>query len=154
MPVVGKITPELLERVKRLRIPQIRVLRELAGDLGLANVPFTPALTRIKLQQRCEFSEKSGTVTRVMNGVQEGSSSGAARPGLLELELVKTYILDIDGLQERVYQLTDVGRFVVKYLAQRSLPKKRGADVSTNLRYLEDAEQRGYASSSKQQNGD
>ena len=135
MPQLSKNYLDYRELLSKLRVPQVRVLSVLAG-----NGENLPSLTRTKLQQRCGFSEKSGTITRVMNGVKEGSSSGAARPGLIDLLLVRSYVLNVDGAEEVVYKATELGLAVLRAHGPENLPPLRGRDVSTNLRYTQNRE--------------
>jgi hypothetical protein len=114
-----------------LRIPQLRILRVL-GEGG--------SLTRAKINQRCGFSEQSGTIVSAMNGVREGSSSGAARPGLLALGLVVKEDLDIDGVVEMSYIITSKGREALELHAGIKLPEMRNKDSTTNKRYLDTKE--------------
>ena len=123
--------PPIPRPLPRVRIPQLRVLKILAGDEN----EDTPALTRQKLNERSGFSSVSGTITRVMNGVPQGSSSGAERPGLIPLGCVRKFDVDIDGIVETVYQITPLGREV---LAANPLPtKRRSREASINHRYKE-----------------
>lgn len=109
-----------------LKIPQVRVMRALAGGA---------VLTRAKLQERAGYTAASGTVTRVLNGLREGSSSGAAHPGLLALGLVERVDLDVDGVTECGYALTAAGEARLAALNGTPLPKHRDRWKSTNYRY-------------------
>lgn len=115
----------------KLRLPQIRVLAVLCASRP------DPLLSRGALAERCGFSPLSGTVTRVLNGVREGSSSGSARPGLVPIGYVSKTDLDIDGVIETVYQITPQGRQAYEDWIEEhgELPPMRGADISTNKRY-------------------
>lgn len=111
----------------KLSVPELRVLRVLAcGAL----------LSRQKIGERCGLSKVSGTVTRAFNGLREGSSSGAARPGLLKLGLVEELRIDIeeDGIHEVAYRITDAGAAVLMGRGEE-LPALRDRESSTNKRY-------------------
>lgn len=114
---------------KKLRLPQLRVLAILADG--------SPLLTRSKIAEKAGFSAVSGTVTRVLNGVKQGSSSGAARPGLMELGMLVKVELDIDGVTEVGYQITEAGREALRKYQRihNQLPPLRRSDISTNKRY-------------------
>lgn len=111
----------------KLKLPQLRILTALAGG---------GALTRQKICAAAGFSELSGTITSALNGVREGSSSGAAHPGLIRLGLVEKTEIDLDGTIEAVYQITERGHEVLR-AAGRELPETRSRELSTNRRYKE-----------------
>lgn len=96
-----------------LKIPQVRVLQCFTSG--------RPLLTRAKLAERAGFSELSGTVTRVLNGLREGSSSGAAHPGLVALGYLERVELEVEeGVTETCYRITDAGaRALVAWEAAR-----------------------------------
>jgi hypothetical protein len=83
---------------------------------------------------RAGYTAISGTVTRALNGIREGSSSGDPHPGLLALGYVEEVVLDVEGLKEVNYQATAAG--VKSYLAHLAaaggLPEVRDALASTN----------------------
>ena len=111
----------------KIRLPQIRALQALkSGEL----------MTQVKICRACGFSEKSGTIRSIINGVPEGSSSGPARPGLVTLGLVDRVELDIEGVLEVVYRITDRGLARLEQ-EDRQLPPLRDKDISTNRRYKE-----------------
>lgn len=119
---VKPVTPPI-----SLKVPQVRALLALRdGSL----------LTRDKLKERTGVTPASGTITRVMNGIREGSSSGAPHPGLLELGLVLAFPIDVDGLEETVHEITDEGKAALdRWLEENELPERRSIEASTNLRY-------------------
>lgn len=126
------------KRHTELKIPQARILAVLANGIP------PPALTRPKLAVRAGFSPISGSVTRVLNGIREGSSSGAAHPGLIELGLIATEVIDVDGVEEQVYSITDAGRAALAcWLDFNDLPKMRDSVASTNKRYQGEADAQG-----------
>ena len=116
--------------MEMLKIPQARVLAVLAEGGA--------ALTRAKLSNAAGFSEVSGTVTRVLNGLREGSSSGSAHLGLVGLGYVERLDLDIDGVTEVAYRITDSGQAALDRFAEANggrLPKMKDAGRATNKRY-------------------
>lgn len=110
--------------MEQLKLPQIRVL--LALETGAV-------LSRARLSVRAGFSEISGTVTRVLNGLKEGSSSGAAHPGLIEQGLIRRVEGDVDGVVEVGYQITEAGIAALEGVGD--LPELRSRVASTNKRY-------------------
>ena len=113
-----------------LKLPQVRVLAALAGG---------GAHTQHRLKDRCGFSAVSGTLTRIINGLREGSSSGAAHPGLLALGFVERHELDINGLAEACFAITPAGEEALAawVAANGEPPAMRSAESSTNKRYKE-----------------
>ena len=119
--------------METLKIPQARLLSVLAQG-GVAS--------RQRLAERCGFSVVSGTVTRILNGLREGSSSGAAHAGLIalgfveQLELRMDGVSEMDGASETVYRITRRGRIeLALWLERNELPPMRDAKASTNKRY-------------------
>lgn len=111
----------------KLRLPQVRVLEALRHIRG--------AIPLKTLSSKAGFTSLSGTLTRALHGLKEGSSSGAAHPGLLELGLIESEEVDWDGMKEVVYRLTDKGREWLPDEAKAALPTKRDEVASTNKRY-------------------
>jgi hypothetical protein len=102
-----------------------------------------PVVNRAQLAICVGYTGTSGSITRVMNGIREGSSSGSAHPGLLGLGLVVEDILDIDGLLEVNYRATPEGvRAYQAYLSANGdeLPEVKDAATCTNDRYMPQAE--------------
>ena len=121
-----------------LRIPQVRVLRALMPMNPSDNPTEWPLLTRPMLGVAAGYTPISGSITRVLNGIHEGSSSGEAHPGLIELGLVESISLEIDGVTETNYCITSKG--IHKYLSfvatnSDQLPEVRDASTCTNDRY-------------------
>ena len=97
-----------------LRVPQARVLKALLA-LG------SGSLTRANLAEIAGFTRTSGTTSRALRGISKGSSSGTPHPGLLELGYVIRTDLDIDGLWEAHYKITDKGiEAVTVYLNEKN----------------------------------
>lgn len=111
--------------IPRLRSHQLRILQVLGTE---------DALGRNGICTRIGWSATSGTFTNAMNGVKEGSSTGGAHPGLVRLGLVEKVELDIDGLVELVYRITEQGREALR-LHGDELPDMRDKTISTNKRY-------------------
>jgi hypothetical protein len=113
----------------KLLVPQARVLSGLYDG--------SPFLTREKMSLRAGYTAISGTVTRALNGLREGSSSGAAHRGIIDLGYVRAVEIDVDGATELAYQITDAGRAALeKWLADgNALPELRDKESATNKRY-------------------
>lgn len=113
----SKFTPS------NLQLPQARILRALEKK----------PLGRDELAKQIGFSSISGTITRAMNGIQEGSSSGAAQVGLLELGLVEK-VRHRTRKRSVVYVITEQGRAAMDGIGP--LPSLRDKDACTNWRYV------------------
>ena len=126
-PVVGQVR---VHKAIRIKIPQARVLSVLMSGA---------ALTRAKISQRAGFTELSGTVTRVLNGLKEGSSSGTAHLGIVALGLVERIELEVEvgAALETVYRITAAGRdALAAFVAEHGeMPDMRSRAGSTNKRY-------------------
>ena len=123
---------------KSLRTPQARCLAALQPDDVSDPISEWPLVTRAQLSIRAGYTAISGTVTRALNGIHEGSSSGDAHPGLLRLGLVEEVILDVVGVSEVNYRATASGvRVYRKYVVTNgdTLPQLRDAAICTNDRY-------------------
>lgn len=112
-----------------LKTPQARCLDVLKDGA---------ALTRAELGRRAGFTPLSGTPTRALNGIREGSSSGAAHPGLLALGYVEALELDDDGVIELCYRITPAGQAALaEWLESNEIPAVKSAARATNKRYKE-----------------
>lgn len=121
-----------------LRTPQARVLAALQPEYPDDPISEWPLVTRAQLGVRAGYTAISGTVTRALNGIRDGSSSGDPHPGLLALDLIEEVVLDLDGHSEVNYRVTTAGiQAYQSYLAKRDgkLPQLRDAAVCTNDRY-------------------
>jgi hypothetical protein len=101
-----------------------------------------PLFTRAGLAWKAGYTGTSGSITRVLNGLREGSSSGKAHPGLIALGLVEEVRLDIVGLIEVNYRITAAG--VAAYQQHvaahgEELPPVKDAALCTDDRYLTQA---------------
>lgn len=142
MPVSVKIDPFSQQPVRgddlALRTPQARVLAALAPqEEGAPRVDW-PVITRAQLGVRAGYTAISGTITRALNGIRAGSSSGDAHPGLLVRGFVEEVVLDIDGTREVNYRITPAGiRAYRAHVAEHgpSLPPQRDKAVCVNDRY-------------------
>lgn len=113
--------------MSKLRLPQARILLALRSGA---------CLTRNKLAEAAGFSVISATVWRALNGVREGSSTGDPRPGLLELGYVSKEDLDIDGVAETNYSITESGiEAIDEWLQHNEVPEVRSRELSVNKRY-------------------
>lgn len=122
-----------------IRLPQARILHALAPppDYGECDPMHWPIMTRQALARLSGYSEISGSVTRSLNGVPEGSSSGPAQAGLIELRYVEVVTVDIDGVNEENYRITPSGLAALRAWrsAGRTLPPIKEAASCTNRRY-------------------
>ena len=122
----------------KLRTPQARVLAALQPDDPTDSLWHWPTVTRAQLGIRAGYTAISGTVTRALNGIREGSSSGDPHLGLLALGYVEEVILDIEGTKEVNYRATQAGvRAYKAYMStnEGKLPQLRDATTCTNDRY-------------------
>jgi hypothetical protein len=92
-----------------LRIPQARVLQALMPLYPEDPPSEWPLLTRSAMCIRSGYTTISGTVTRVLNGIRPGSSSGDPHLGVLARKLVEEVVLDICGVSEVNYRITASG---------------------------------------------
>ncbi len=116
-----------------LKRPQLRVLKALIGERGEAN----PMYCRAELAEKANYTELSGTLWRALNGLREGSSSGAAHPGLLQMGMVARHDINIDGYKDTLYEITEKGvRAFWEYCPDGMLPEVRNRAVCVNKRYL------------------
>lgn len=127
--------------VPPMRVPQARVLKALVPAYP-EDPPFEwPLVTRAMLGVRAGYTVISGTVTRALNGIQPGSSSGDPHLGLLALGLVEVIVLDIEGVSEDNYRITAAGiRAFREYTAANGdkLPPLKDAASCTNDRYAKE----------------
>ena len=141
MPVSPKIDPfnrQPIQAGQPLRTPQARILKALQPAYPDDPVSEWPLVTRAQLGVRAGYTAISGTVTRALNGIRAGSSSGDPHPGLLALGLVEEVAIDLDGHSEVNYRATVAGvRTYQTHLAAQGgkLPRLRDADICTNDRY-------------------
>ncbi len=121
----------------KLRTPQARILAVLAYE-------DCPPLIKSALAEAAGFTAKSGTINSSLNGIPEGSSSGKPTLGLIEMGYVLRSPLDIDGIQEVVYSITEKGRgALAQWMSDNGgLPKMRDKKISTNRRYTDAVDQR------------
>ncbi len=123
----------------RLRVPQARVLRSLLP--ASANDPISewPLLTRAAMAIRAGYTPASGSITRALIGIHEGSSSGDAHLGLLPLGYVTGIEINVDGIKEINYRITRDGIDALReyLLAGGTLPPLKDAVKHTNKRYKE-----------------
>lgn len=119
--------------MEKLRLPQIRALKALK-EYG--------TLSRNGLSEKCGLSTLSGTITRVLHGLREGSSSGPAHPGLLTLGLIRENVVELDNeITELWYDITPKG---LAALAEAGdVPEPRSRESSTNKRYKESSDAKG-----------
>jgi hypothetical protein len=112
MPVSVRIDPFNKPAAKPndfLRTPQARILSALMPNNESDPVFYWPLITRAQLGVKAGYTAISGTVTRALNGIREGSSSGDPYPGVLTRGLVEEVKLDIEGTIEINYRITPAG---------------------------------------------
>ena len=87
-----------------MRRPHVRVLEALAN----AGKP----LTKNELTAKVGYNERSGTASRALYGVPEGSSSGPAQTGLLDLGYVHGEQIESEGGSrgEKHFSITASGK--------------------------------------------
>lgn len=140
MPISTKIDPFSKQPVRKnqpLRTPQARVLAALMPAYPEDPVSEWPLVNRPQLGIRAGYTSISGTVTRALNGIRAGSSSGDPHPGLLALGYVEEVPVSLDGVTETNYRATRDGiKAYQDYLAlNNKLPTVRPASICTNDRY-------------------
>jgi hypothetical protein len=121
-----------------IRTPQARVLRALYPTYPEDPSWDWPLVTRTKLCVRAGYTVISGTVTRALNGIrQTNRTSGDPHPGVIELGWVEVVMIDIEGVMETNYRITQAG--IAAYDAfiagGGSLPPVKDADICTNHRH-------------------
>ncbi len=122
-----------------LPLQQVRVLDALMPKDPTRSFENWPLLTRACLGIKAGYTAISGSITRALDGLREGSSSGEAHLGLLAKGMVEKVKLDIEGVAEINYRITAEGiRELQAYRAihGRELPKQKSTKVSSNNRYL------------------
>lgn len=148
MPVHVRIDPFSQQPVVRsdltLRTPQARVLHALMPEFPDDPVIMWPLLNRVQLSLRAGYTAISGTVTRALNGIKAGSSSGDPYPGLLVRGLIEEVVLTIEGVSEVNYRATANGvRAYKKHVAEHgTLPALKDTASCTNLYQGKGAEHR------------
>ena len=146
MPVSTKIDPfskQPIKKSQKLRTPQARVLAALIPAYTEDPVSEWPLVTRAQLGVRAGYTAISGTVTRALNGIRAGSSSGDPHPGLLALGFVEEVPVNLDGLTETNYRTTHDGiKAYENHLGHsKKLPAVRPVELCINNRYRkEDSE--------------
>lgn len=132
-----------MSRRSGLRLPHARVLLALLPAYPEDPPEEWPLLTRPMLGARAGYTAVSGTVTRALHGIREGSTSGRKSAGLLELELVEALILHIEGVKEINYRITRKGIDVIQKHIASGVNVEIPIDKSRyiNNRYIETTEQ-------------
>lgn len=120
-----------------LRVPQARVLAALMPADPSDPAFDWPTLSRAILGVRAGYTAISGTITRALNGIQPGSSSGSPYLGLLTLRYIEETVFDIDGVREMCYRATPAGQaaYQAYITAVGSLPRHRDKELCVNDRY-------------------
>jgi len=128
----------------QLRVPQARVLLALQPDCHEDPFSEWPLLTRAMLGVKAGYTPLSGSITRALNGVRDGSSSGPPQRGLIELGMVEVISLNIEGLTEDNYRITPTGVTAISsYLKENGgdLPPLKDVAICTNNRYRKGGDQ-------------
>lgn len=127
------------QEIPKLRVPQARVLRALM-PVDSKDLPDEwPLLRRDIMAIRAGYTPISGSITRALMGIKEGSSSGDAHPGILTMGLIETVELDICGLMETNYRITRLGVLAFQRFLEEGgkLPTVRDPSIHTNQRYAD-----------------
>lgn len=148
-PKVATISREQVVPVPRnttdLRTPQARVLAALVPISPDDPVFDWPTYRRDVLAAKAGYTAISGSITRALNGIREGSSSGDAHLGLLALKYVEELEFELDGgIKETNYRITPAGiaAFRAYELAVGKLPPLRDKETCTNDRYKKEKGQK------------
>lgn len=121
-----------------LRVPQLRVLRALfPQELPCPKCDW-PLVSRAQLGVMAGYTAISGSITRALNGIRAGSSSGDPQTGLIEQQMVEIIVVDIDGVSENNYRITTKGiEAYQKFISSGGrIPKVKDAFTCTNDRYI------------------
>lgn len=118
-----------------LRVPQVRVLAALIPARPSDPVSEWPTFNRAQLGVHSGYTAISGTVTRVLNGIHEGSSSGDPHLGLLGLGYIEEITLYVEGVAEVNYRATTAGvNAYHTWIAQNgAIPQMRDQTTCRNL---------------------
>lgn len=124
-----------------LRTPQARVLAALMPTDTTDHPDDWPLLTRSQLGLKAGYTAISGTITRALNGIKAGSTSGDPHPGLIDRNLISTTKIQVeDGCPPEInYKITLEGvREYERHMATKGkeLPKVKDASICTNDRYV------------------
>ena len=118
-----------------LRVPQARVLHALMPADQRAPPFDWPLLCKAILGVRAGYTAISGSITRALNGIRPGSSSGNTQLGLMALGFVEAEEVDVDGVVEACYRITEAGVSAFEAFFARNggkLPPLKDAAVHVN----------------------
>lgn len=120
----------------KLNVPQVRVLVALLPDDD-SNEPPLGTMPRALLAEAAGFVPTSGTMSKVLNGIQNpNSSTGKKHDGLMQFKFIEKVMVDLDGISVDSYRITRSGIEAVRsWLKENTLPEKRDEVLSTNKRY-------------------
>ncbi len=134
-PFVAKTEVVEPEPKVELKVPQARVLTVLLPPPKTDPVDYPLIHTRV-IAGRLGVSAVSETIRRAFRGLKEGSASGTPHKGLLALGYAEEVVLDVDGLSELAYKITDEGiAAITEYLKHHTLHPVRSRESSINNRY-------------------
>lgn len=108
MPVSPKIdsfSKQPIRAGQPLRTPQARILKALQPAYPNDPVSEWPLVTRTTMRTKCGMSP-TNSMNRILHGVKDGKSKHL---GLIEMGLVEAIKLDIDGVVEYNYRITQKG---------------------------------------------
>ncbi len=119
-----------------LRTLQARVLAVLMPESLGAPLIDWPLCNRSQLGTSAGYTSLSGSCTRALNGVREGSSSGDAHLGILALGYVVEVVLDVEGVTEMNYRATPAGvaAFAAYITEHGAMPPLRDITACRNKR--------------------
>lgn len=94
-------------------------------------------MNRLTLCDRAGFSRESGSTTRALNGIaRDGTKMGSKHLGAIAMGYVEEVVLDLDGVKEVNYRITELGAEVfLHYLEVAGLPPIRRQSDCVNNRY-------------------
>lgn len=127
----------------KLRTPQARVLAALYPEYPEDPPSEWPLVSRGQLNIRAGYTVTSGTVTRALNGVRDGSKSCTPHLGLIARGLVTEEVLDIDGVSETNYRITLTGirAYQTYKLKHGTPPEVKDPSTYINDRYKKKSEE-------------
>ena len=120
--------------IHKLNVPQVRVLVALLPE---DDEPPLGTMPRAVLAAAAGFVPTSGTMSKVLNGIQNpNSSTGKQHDGLMQFKYIEKVMVDLDGIAVDSYRITRSGiEAVHSWLKENTLPEKRDEVLSTNKRY-------------------
>lgn len=123
-----------------LRTPQARVLAALMPKDPTFPQFDWPVLTRVGIADKVGVSSLSDLVWRALKGLKGGNPRRPGHPGLIDLGLVEATSIDIDGLKETNYRITQAGIAAMQeYIAAKGeVPPVKDRKQCVNMRYVKE----------------